>query len=59
MAAPLNVAKDVSKDQPKNSVWRWSCRVPLCGADDWASRHPEAVADARAHLRRHAMFGIR
>lgn len=46
----------VAKD---GSVWRWTCRVPLCGATDWRGRVDEANRDAAEHLGKHARFGIR
>lgn len=59
VAAPLNVSKNISKDQPKDSVWRWTCRVPNCGADDWESQHAGAITAAHGHLQQHARFGFR
>lgn len=46
----------VAKD---GTVWRWTCRVPLCGATDWRGRVDEANRDATEHLGKHAQFGIR
>jgi hypothetical protein len=51
---PLTVYKD-----PSSGTWYWSCRVPLCGANDWSpGGQPGALRVGLDHLGRHRRVGF-
>lgn len=51
---PLTVYKD--RD---SGTWYWSCRLPFCGANDWApGGHPKAMQVAHLHISKHRNTGF-
>lgn len=52
---PMSIYRDAQGSPP---CWRWSCRVPLCGAHDWHGRRQDAQQAALAHLKAHATIGF-
>jgi hypothetical protein len=55
VTAPLTVYRD-----RESGDWYWTCRVPMCGRNDWAQGgHEATVRAARKHLARHTRFGFR
>lgn len=49
----------VYRDAEGTTTWRWSCRIPNCGAHDWRGRHRDALGEALKHLHSHGSFGFR
>ena len=55
---PCECCGTVYRD-PATGTWYWSCRVPLCGANDWSpGGQPGALRVGLDHLGRHRRVGF-